>query len=593
MEFCICKSDADNPRTKVSEGVVMGKTELFTENQFINVSAEIDIYLGIPYAEVPVRFEPPVKKIPWEGEWNATSFTQSCSQAPHLYYPPSNEDCLYLNVYSPHPKPLNTAVMVWIHGGSYIMGTAMTWDFYGLPLVAVGDVILVTLNYRLGIFSQFTTGDDEAPGNFGMLDQQMALEWVKNNIKAFGGDPNRVTIFGVSAGSSSVNYHLLSKQSRGLFSQAIMQSGSALAFWAFSNDTTKERNKASNLALAMGCNVTNSTTMVECLRAKPADDLRRSADKIYGSYTIYADGRFLEASPSTLYQEAEFAHVPIMAGIGRDEGTLLPYEDLLQYQGSPIPPYLNETMFEYYMSYFTNSLMIATEDKALVQAAISQEYVDWSHADDVGADYFTSIVDMAGDVIFACANDRVLRFHSQANDTVFLYYMTHKPTATSYSQRGDIVPFTPWIGAGHGEELMFVFGMPFIEQLRDIHGHTMTDDEKAMSVRVMKFWTNFAKYGDPSQSSEDGNRGEGPEGWPVFTIPELRYKEISLSMGDGRAIRARQCNLWNHHIPSLSASNDLLGEDERAWRESYEAWRQEMESWRREFKNYQDQTLCP
>lgn len=161
------------------------------------------------------RFKRPLPAANWQGVKKATSLENFCPQL-FLNITIGSEDCLYLNVYSPLRVKNNTPlpVMVWIHGGGFISGTA---NLFGANNFLDKDIILVTLNYRLGIFGFLTLGDLSAPGNFGLKDQVLALKWVQRNIKAFGGDPNRVTIFGESAGGVSVSLHALSEASNGNF----------------------------------------------------------------------------------------------------------------------------------------------------------------------------------------------------------------------------------------------------------------------------------------------------------------------------------------------------------------------------------------
>merc|ERR1712180_553682 len=143
--------------------------------------------------------------------------------------------------------------MVWIHGGGVVAGSAVQTDYNGIPLAALGDVIVVTINYRLNVFGFLTTGDEALPGNLGLMDQIKALEWIKENIGAFGGDSNRITIFGESAGSASVNFHMISPRSRGLFNRAVLQSGTAFTPGAFMDDRDILRNQAFGIGERLGC----------------------------------------------------------------------------------------------------------------------------------------------------------------------------------------------------------------------------------------------------------------------------------------------------------------------------------------------------
>ncbi|NWR64616.1 SASB hydrolase, partial [Bucorvus abyssinicus] len=200
----------------------------------------VNVFLGIPFAKAPVgslRFSPPEPPEPWNDLRDATSYPPLCPQdlsmlkiaeknfkEKHLPFRTS-EDCLYLNVYSPagSNKKDKLPVMVWIHGGNFIFGGASRYD--GSALSAYENIVIVIIQYRLGLLGFFNTGDEHARGNWGFLDQVAALRWIQENIEQFGGDPGSVTLFGVSAGSCSVFAHVLSPLSKGLFHKAISESG--------------------------------------------------------------------------------------------------------------------------------------------------------------------------------------------------------------------------------------------------------------------------------------------------------------------------------------------------------------------------------
>nr|XP_054750094.1 uncharacterized protein LOC129255792 [Lytechinus pictus] len=579
-----------NPRVTVTEGELVGKTVEFSEDRFINVTKNVDIYLGVPYASPPSRFAAPGPMTPWEGDRNATQFAPACQQAPSFVYPNLSEDCLYLNVYAPSPKGSGIPVMVWIHGGGFSTGTAMAYDYYGLPLVAVGDVVVVTINYRLAIFAQFSTEDENSPGNYGMLDQVAALKWVYDNIEAFGGDKNKVTIFGESAGSGSVSFHIISKLSRQYFNQAIYQSGTVFSPWAFKHDPVAELEKAQQLGREMGCDdVISNSALVSCLRDADALELSAAADAIYQlQYPVTLDGSFLDDTPTNLYEMGDFANVPIMVGFNKDEGTLNPFFFLQDYVGSPTPPPINRTYFEGVIKAILSNY---GRDEEIVYDSVLQEYIDWTNADDPEADYFESWVNFGTDSDFGCPSDFVVRKHAEAGGTVYKYYMTHAPSKSLFLY-GDILPNTPWLGAGHGEDLTFVWGLPFIDELYYIHGQNLTDEENALSVKFMQFWTNFAKSGDPSKSSVDGEAGVGVDSWPLYTIPELKHKELSLELGEGRAVLARQCHFWNEYLPDLEAFANTIDEDQKEWREGYDDWKDEMAVWEQYFEEYKQLPTC-
>ncbi|XP_029142170.1 cholinesterase-like [Protobothrops mucrosquamatus] len=238
--FPLASSSASNGDTVVttSSGPIKGK-------QFLAGSGSVTAYLGIPYAEHPLgklRFQKPLPHQPWTQTLEATSFGNSCLQFIFRDVPeaetftpktPLSEDCLSLNIWVPHPqRPSPVPVLVWIHGGGYFMGSSSLDIYNGASLAATENVIVVSINYRLGALG-FLYLPEAAPGNLGLWDQQLALKWIKENAAAFGGDPFPKGIFGESAGGSSVNFHLLAPKSQDLFAQAVIQSGTANAFWSW------------------------------------------------------------------------------------------------------------------------------------------------------------------------------------------------------------------------------------------------------------------------------------------------------------------------------------------------------------------------
>ncbi|XP_060877024.1 esterase FE4-like isoform X2 [Metopolophium dirhodum] len=240
---------------------------------------EFKAFQGIPYAKSPtgdLRFKDPVPADPWIGILNATTEPQVCIQKNLFYYQQADilvgaEDCLYLNVYTPRiPKKGDREllpVMFWIAGGGFFAGSGGL-SLYGPHYLLDKDIVLVTLNYRLGILGFLSTENDDLPGNYGMKDQVLALKWVQKNIGTFGGDPKKVTLFGQSAGSASVGLHLLSPMSKGLFHKAIMESASPLNIWSVSPPGWAKR-RVSAISTIAGC-PDEPKQMIECLKEIPA-----------------------------------------------------------------------------------------------------------------------------------------------------------------------------------------------------------------------------------------------------------------------------------------------------------------------------------
>jgi carboxylesterase type B len=575
----------DHPSVTVRQGALVGSTETFEESRFINVSKTIDVFRGIPFAEPPVgplRFRPPVAKEPWDGTYNATYYRDACVQDPALLFGiPSSEDCLHLNIYAPRPAVAGgAAVMVWIHGGGFNSGSAVQATFFGQPLVALGDVIVVTINYRLNIFGFLTTGDEALPGNLGLMDQVKALEWIKENIGAFGGDSNRITIFGESAGSASVNFHMISPRSRGLFNRAVLQSGTAFTPGAFMDDRDILRNQAFGIGERLGCGTSDSEALVHCLRDKDAQALFGEIDPLTFLSPAVVDGTFLVDTPANLYATGRYNHADLLLGTNKDDGTvfLLFLPSFASYTTSENPPTMKRQDF-YDIVNFELSYSLGGRNEQLWNA-IRMRYTDWSQADNNDYDYFRSYVEYATDFYFACGTDKVARTHFQGGDNVFLYQMTHVPSVSIFSYFFGGSP--RWLGSGHSEDLYFVFGAPFIPEFVDLLSD-FTDGERMLSVEFMKFWTNFAQTGNPGSRSSSSRRGF----WPRFTVPELEYKELSLNLTTSRALKSDQCSFWNNYVPQLQTMLGDLEVTQREWRQAFSTWKYtDLADWRKEFMDY-------
>lgn len=238
------------------------------------------------------------------------------------------EDCLTLNVYTPKNANQGLPVMVFIHGGFFMTGSSAFFP----PLYFMDEeVVLVTMNYRLNSFGFLNTGDGTVTGNMGLKDQSLALKWVKENIQGFNGDPEKITIFGESAGAASVHLQVLSPMSRGLFSKAIAQSGTALSPWAINRNPKQQ---AQMLASALGCPTDDTKKMVACLRQKPAEefatfhqpfleDYPRGQNVLFTpSIEVDSPNPFLSRNPLEILKSGDFSKVPFITGVTSGEGLL-------------------------------------------------------------------------------------------------------------------------------------------------------------------------------------------------------------------------------------------------------------------------------
>ena len=280
------------------------------------------------------RFEKSKFVEKWSGIYDAIEQRDTCPQPGkqmknHSIVSNSNtmnEDCLYLSVYKPERSPkIYLPVMVWIHGGAFITGSIFDYIYNPSYMVSMGKVIVVTINYRLGAFGFLYAGTDDSPGNQGLHDQILALKWVQNNIVHFGGDPNRVTIFGESAGSMSISALILSPLTKGLFGKAILQSGATNAYLG-SCEKNEALNKTIHLAQRLNCyeEPFNSTTILECLRNTSVEDILDATkdDILNGRLMIPIYGETLmPISPNKALETKQFNPIDIMFGVNRNEGS--------------------------------------------------------------------------------------------------------------------------------------------------------------------------------------------------------------------------------------------------------------------------------
>jgi len=513
--------------------------------------------LGIPFAEPPVgplRFKPPVAK-QWSGELNAKELGSICPQ-PIMPMLPSfgerkmDEDCLVLDVYVPVPTPSNAAVMVWIHGGGYFVGTGTFEGLDSSPLAAIGDVIVVAIQYRLGILGFLSTGDEEVPGNMGMYDQIEALKWVQENIAAFGGDPSRVTIFGESAGGGSVSVHTLSPLSKGLYSGAIMQSGVANAPWGVNKQKNSYMKGVITTGELVGCPEQESKQLIECLLDVPTEAFVNISYQVMMPTTEDApmilfgpviDGVLLLEEPSKLLEKRVFNPSDIMVGFNADEGMM----SLLgnpEYAEATERPKVNRTMFETLLP----TLGIKQLSNPLLRAAFDLVYLDDAmFANPNVSDYIEPFSQISGDFMFACSSDAYLHSVSEADNIgqTYQYFFTHVPSVSVFN--------VTWTGSSHGDELMF-FGAPFLPDAT----YTLNDKEVELTTNMIKYWTNFAKTGNPNMASKDETQNSDDEKdpeWPQFSHKDPFYRELSTTMKTGRSLKAKECALLNDFIPKLEA----------------------------------------
>lgn len=458
---------------------------------------QVDQFLSIPYAKPPIgkyRFKHPRPMDQWTHIFNATTPPNSCYQmndttfgdefpGSMIWNPPTklSEDCLTLNLWVPYPRQKNAAVLAWIFGGGFYSGTIALSMYDGRTLVSEENVILVSINYRLGNlgFLYLEKGRNEAPGNAGMFDQIMGLQWIRDNIKFFGGNPNNVTLFGESAGAVSISFHLLSPLSRNLFSQAILQSGGPTVPWG-TTSTTKMNQRGLLLAEAVGCprDEAKLELTMECLRKiDPAHLVGNETNENYGvvefAFTPIVDGVFLDDSPEKLLESKDFKKTKLMLGSNTEEGTYFIIYHLTELFKNSEDVFLTREDFKKTVKELTPNM------NPIGQEAIMYQYTDWLNPHDQikNRDAIDKIV---GDYHFTCHVNRIADKYASSGNDVFMYYFTHRSTQN---------PWPKWMGTMHGDEISFIFGEP----LNPKYGYNQQEIE--LSRKMMKFWANFAKNG--------------------------------------------------------------------------------------------------
>uniref|UniRef100_UPI00398F2A39 bile salt-activated lipase n=1 Tax=Pristiophorus japonicus TaxID=55135 RepID=UPI00398F2A39 len=515
-------------------------------NKLDGIFWSVDIFKGIPFAATPKRFEKAGPHPGWTGVLKTKAFKPRCFQTTlgqnDVF---GSEDCLYLNIWVPHGRKVSTnlPVMIWIYGGGFLAGAGHGANFLnnylydGLEIASRGKVIVVTFNYRVGPLGFLSTGDANAPGNQGMWDQHMAISWVKRNIAAFGGDPNRITLFGESAGAASVSIQTLSPYNKGLIKRAISQSGVATCSWAVQRNPL---HWAQQLAEKVGCPRDDSAAMVACLKitdpkavtlAIPLKLINLETPIVF--YLIWApviDGDFIPDEPKKLYHNA--AGIDYIAGVNNMDGHLFAGLDVHSINQA----FLGKT----YPSDLYNLIQGLTVDTRGQGTNVTYEYYtkDWP-PNPSQETIKRTVVELETDVLFLVPTQLALDLHYQhAQGAQTFSYLF------SYPSRAPIYP--KWLGADHTDDLQYVFGKPFATPL----GYRPRDRD--VSRYMIAYWTNFAHTGDPS-------RGESPvpTPWIHYTSTYTQYLEINKDINMNsmqQRLHYNTVSFWNQTYAAIEVT---------------------------------------
>ncbi|KYB24865.1 Venom carboxylesterase-6-like Protein [Tribolium castaneum] len=519
----ISLAQCSRPLVQTPLGAIQGHTK--TSHNGRNFSA----FEGVPFAKPPVgpkRFEPPEPVDPWHGTWDARHLV-TCAQT-HMTQPnvtAGSEDCLYVNVYVPGEVPTpgkQLDVVVHIHGGAFMYCSG---HYYAKPEFLMDrDLVFVTFNYRLGVFGFLSTEDGVVPGNMGLKDQVMALRWVQNNIASFGGNPNSVTLTGVSAGGSSVHFHYFSPLSEGLFQRGFSQSGTATNCWSLQEDGLA---KAKLLGGSMGCPIGGTTReLVECLKERPMEQILGKIGLFFKyqflPFAPFAPvveekgpNAFLTDHPYNLLKAGKVLDVPWISSNTQHEGTF-PSLSLMNdldhiYQNweslaptffefiHTLPPSQHERVSEQILEYYLGKNQKLTQENS---------------------DKFTK---MFSDRIFLIDSESATKLQAKtAKSPVYYYFFTYF---------GD---FNQLKVVGHGDDAKYFFGSVFVPR-------PLTENELKMKDVMLDMLVTYAKTGTPVIKGAD---------WRPTQGDQLTYLDIG-GLEDGE-IKVKTCgdlsgarDFWN------------------------------------------------
>ncbi len=482
------------------------------------------VFRGIPFAQAPVgelRWKPPVPVNAWGGVRDAMDFGPPCAQnAGGHILENSGEDCLFLNVWtSEWPPRTSKPVMFWIHGGGNYAGTASTASFDGSSLARRG-VVVVTSNYRLTIFGFFAHSDltgespHHASGNYGLMDQIAALKWLRENIRQFGGDPTNVTVFGQSAGAVDANALMTSPLARGLFRRVIAESGTVtrnpdaatLAMTALGSVMTVKNgpptySDAPELVEAEKNGQALIGESIQAARAMSAADLLKAVAgpqrSIGPANGVIVDGWVLPRAPVEIFAKKEQQPIPLMIGSNSRERT---------------PP-------------DTTADEIDRAMKAMYGPLASRALALYPLAAPFDPLYGGRAAQWVVDTMYRCPVVAEALWHVAAGNPTYEYQFDHTP------------PGREGLGAVHGAEIPYVFGRAVGQQ---------RPAEREISDALQRYWTNFAKTGDPN--------GTALPQWPRFDASRRSYIEFTDNGPVAHeGLRRSYCDLYVENVRRLMA----------------------------------------
>ncbi|MCC7024478.1 MAG: carboxylesterase family protein [Thermomicrobiales bacterium] len=479
-------------------------------------------FRGIPYAKAPVgdlRWERPQPPAPWEGVLDATAYGSGCPQLSRYGLTEAGEDegCLVLNVTTPaQPSATPRPVIVWIHGGAFVGGSSALYPLAALALA--GDAVVVSMNYRLGVFGFMAhpAFDAATSGGIGLEDQRAALRWVQRNIAAFGGDPGNVTIAGESAGGAGVCMHLIApEETSGLFHKAIVQSAACEQPLR-----TVAENEALGLRIAALAGCGDAQTALACLRAAPVKTLLKAgAAAAGGDLTAFSPSIGNETVPrqgAEAIRSGNFARVPLLNGGNQREMLLYVAYDLQA--GASIT---TETYDDHLRAAYSENATRVAAEYPLSAYPAAPVALGTALSD------FTPTIGL-GNCLF-------LQTGKDASGYVPVYqYEFADPAAPPVTENPGFA-----MGAVHSAELPYLF--PRFSNTTRLDGPDLPPASQRLAEQMLAYWTSFARTGTPSAP-------DGPE-WTPFRSPHAVMRFASDAVGEYDAAAAHHCAFWQELYP--------------------------------------------
>lgn len=458
-------------------------------------NAGVRAYLGVPFAAPPLgvlRWQPPQSVPPWQGVREADTLPPQCMQKirsrTSVYHEysgdqPRSEDCLYLNVWTPADATgRDLPVMVWVYGGGFQFGSSANPVYDGTELARRG-VIVVTFNYRVGIFGflahpELTAASSRhVSGNYGLLDQIAALQWVKRNIRTFGGNPDNVTIFGQSAGANSVDALMVTPPARGLFRQAIAES---FGFLPRIDRLAQAEKHGSDAAAKLGA------AGIAALRAMPAEQLA----EVNAAFWPIVDGEVLPDDIHALFRAGREAPVPLLTGWVADEGTAFPHATSLARYQEDVRHGFGESAERVLAAYPAHDDAEAKEASKTLFGEKTMVWGAWTSA----------------------------RLHASHGFPTFVYYYQHAQPMFP-GQSYDEIDSPQALGTFHSSEYPYIFGT-----LPALH-RAWTGFDRGLSEQLRSYWVAYAETGNPNAA--------GLPYWPGFSDTDETLMRLGDQTGPG------------------------------------------------------------